>query len=379
VRLDGAAAELSSGTVTWKQQPMLDAVSAAFRFSTTQGFRSVNQDAAPSMLEVTEASVVGLPFPPGPVPSTVRGTWTARILWDHRQLAAGSASTLILDSFIWPHDDASQTRFEGPATFEATLLPKDEWQPGKLEWRVTAALVAHRGHHAWTIEGRDVGLTIWTAPDAWFPGRHPGDLELHGDGVKWQDDRLTLDAEEISMKGHLAEGSPAALLFDTAALSIEGARLASERRPSRLAPAASAESESVDGRFSAEVRVKAMGTQAGYAGDMRVHGNDAGVILGLVQRRDLPKWISSKFEGEPFSLDAKIATADGAARLYDLDLERGALDLQGWWHLARDHHDGALLMEYGGLSVGIEADDPGRVVLRPGQEWLQARPPPPTL
>jgi hypothetical protein len=84
----------------------------------------------------------------------------------------------------------------------------------------------------------------------------------------------------------------------------------------------------------------------------------------------------SKFEGEPFALDANIAVKNGVVRLSDVQLERGALHLSGWWLLGAEHGAGALLMEYGGLSVGLDGSQPGQIVPRAGREWLQARLPP---
>jgi hypothetical protein len=115
---------------------------------------------------------------------------------------------------------------------------------------------------------------------------------------------------------------------------------------------------------------------AGYTGDVHVQGGDAGLVLTGIRERTLPDWIASKFDDEPFVLDAGIAVRDGVVRLSDVQLERGALQLRGWWLLGANPRAGALLLEYGGLSVGIDGSQPGQVVLRAGREWLQARPPP---
>jgi hypothetical protein len=145
--------------------------------------------------------------------------------------------------------------------------------------------------------------------------------------VSREDQALT--ADRISVEGKLrgSTGSPEAQLFDSALVTLTGARLLSdrsaeeqsggERTSDERLPDAGADEHTPNDRFSAEVLLKAALASGGYSGKVSMHGADAGIILILVRSGELPGWITSKFYGEPFSLEAALGVQNGIVRISD--------------------------------------------------------------
>jgi hypothetical protein len=163
----------------------------------------------------------------------------------------------------------------------------------------------------------------------------------------------------MTLEGRLRNGagSRQSQLFDSVVLELGGARLVRNQ---------SSDEQTSDDRFSAEVHLRATQAIRGYAGKVSMRGNDAGIFLTLMNSGQLPSWVASKFNHEPFSLNAALELQGGLVRVSALELERGALTLRGSWQFGPEHSNGALLMEYGGLHVSI--DQTGEVAVRTSEE-----------
>ena len=130
------------------------------------------------------------------------------------------------------------------------------------------------------------------------------------------------------------------------------------------------------GQFDADLELYSREQEAGLRGSLEAEGDDAGIALMLARLDRLPSWIESKFVQEAFTLNANVKTFPRGVELHDIRLDRGAIKLRGWWHVRPGSHRGALLMQYGGLTMGIDALGGAPVVMpvAPASEpWLESR------
>lgn len=372
-RLHRAEAKLESGTVTYDERTVLDNLSVSLRFSSVPvGPESGVGDELHATLEIKRANVRSLPGIGTEAATAVEGTLQANLAWRAAHLAGGSSLRLSLEPFTWRHQGGGVTQLDKASVVSAAVAGLAESRPTSVEWRVQLPSVRYHGEPGLSVTAHDVALWVRYETPAMLPFDEPGDFSLRSGGVSLSRGEQVLMADGVSIEGRLrgAARSPEDQVFDFAMLTLTGARLGGELP---------VDEETVDARFSAEVQWEARQAAEGYSGSVNMRGQDAGVILNLVSGDELPSWITSKFYGEPFSLEAAVELRNGIVRVSDLELERGALTLRGWWRLDPEPSDGALLMEYGGLMVGIGGGQPGRVMLRASQEWLQSRPPPKLL
>ncbi len=372
-RIHRADAKLESGTVTYDGQTLLDHLSVAFRVAPVQvGPESTFGNELHATLEINKADVRAMPGIGTEAPTAVEGTLQAKLTWRGARLASGSSLHLSLNPFTWNHEDGGVTRFEKTSVVSAEAFAPDASRPEGVEWRAKFPFVRYHGEPGLSAAVRDVSLCVRYETPEMLPIDQPGDFSMRTGSVSLSRGEQVLTADGVAVEGRLrgSAGSPQTQLFDSAMLTLTGARLVGDRP---------VDQQTVDARFSAEVQLKAAQAAEGYSGNVNMRGQDAGVILSLVNGGEFPGWITSKFDGEPFSLEAALELQSQIVRVSDLELERGALSLQGWWRLDPEHSDGALLMEYGGLEVGIDGGQPGRVMMRASQEWLQSRPPPKLL
>lgn len=370
VGLDAAQATLQAGLVRFQGVPILERLSASFRLSADGP--ATRGGAALATFTVSSADVRALPALGGARPAPAEGTLHAQLTWDGGDLAPGSNLDLNLRPFTWEQGGTAATRVEEGSTLSANVLPPVEGRPATVEWKLHAPRVQHRSEEGWSAEGRNLEARLSSTPPALSPFGHAAELALRVGPSSLQRDHWVLSTDAVSVDGLILESLGAPRL-DRARFALRAARLESA---ASLGGAAGPSAELGDGRFSAEGRLRAWPSGAGYAGQVRAQGADAGVILTLVHTPDLPDWITSKFHGEPFALEAALGVSEEGVRLSELELERGALHVSGWWQLARDRDVGALLLEYGGLSVGIDGES-GRVLLRPDAGWLESMSPPP--
>lgn len=307
-------------------------------------------------------------------PAAVEGSLQLDLDWQDGQLAPGSSSNLTLAPFSWSHEGKAQTQFEGTSSLEAKLMPPVDQRAAQIDWQINVPALRHQGEHALRAEARDIRLRISSDARHGLPLGYPVDFQLQASAIAVDRAQLGLKCDRASFEGRLAGVPREGSLFDTARISLRDATL----RADVSAGPQPNESPGPDSErhFSSTIRLNSLASTDGYSGDLHATGADAGVILTLVQPRDLPEWIESKFQGEPFELDAAIVVKEGTVRLSDLVLDRGALHLRGFWLVDPEQRGGALLLEYGGMSVGIDGSQGGGVVLRPGPDWLQEKSPP---
>lgn len=373
VRIRQAEAKLASGTVTYDKQTVLDNLSVSFRvFSAQVGLETGAGNELNATLEIQRADVRALPGIGTAAPTAVEGTLQANLTWRGARLANGSSLHLSLNPFAWSHEGGGVTQFEKTSVFSAEAFAPAKSQPKSVEWQAKMPSVRYHGDPGLSATMHDVSLSVRYEAPAMLPMDQPGDFSMRTGGLSLRRGEQVLTSDGLAVEGRLRGSASSARnqLFDSAMLTLTGARLVGDR---------AVDQQTSDARFSAELQLKAAQAAEGYAGNMNMRGQDAGIILNLVNSGELPSWIRSKFEGEPFLLEAAVELNNEIVQLSNLEFERGALRLRGWWRLDSEHNDGALLMEYGGLQIGIGGGQPEGGLMRASQEWLQSRPPPKLL
>jgi hypothetical protein len=373
VRIRRADAKVESGTVTYAGQTVLDNLSVSFRASSVQvGPETGAGNELHATLEITNADVRALPGPPTEAPTAVEGTLRANLTWRGAHLASGSSLNVSLNPFAWSHEGGGVTQFEKTSVVSAVAFAADDGRLTSVEWQAQSPSMRHGREPGLSATVRDVSLRVRYETLALLLFDQPGNFSMRAGGLSLRRGEQVLMADGASVEGRLCDsaGSAQTHLFNSATLTLTGARLVDDQL---------VDQQTVGARFSAEVRLEAARPTDAYSGNVIMRGQDAGVILILANSGELPSWITSKFYGEPFSLEAALELQHGVVRVSDLELERGALTLRGWWRLDPENSDGALLMDYGGLHVGIVGGQPGRLTMRANQEWLQSRPPPEIL
>lgn len=292
---------------------------------------------------------------------------SGRLVWEGpswQQVRLSDSSTLRIDARHARLNPSNSAALEFVNGFDATMsvaTSAETSRPATLEWALSAPRVARReasGDHQLVLE--DVELML-SGDAAGLPGiPQDASLRLQAGSVKMSYDEQTIVAEHASLQAELEDVSAAVPQLNDLDVELEGGRLA--RLPGS------------DPQFRLELEL-AGASDGVRRGSARARGDDAGVLLSLANVRGLPTWISSKFRGQPFALSAIATLDDQRLVLSELHMERGAITLRGWLALAPGEQDGALLMEYGGLAVGIDAGR-SEIVTPAPVGWLAGHPAP---
>lgn len=307
--------------------------------------------------------------------SGVAASLQGALVWQNSRLMSGSSIALRLSPGTWKHVTSSRVVFEQEGSVRVDVVADPGLDSTRLAWQASLPLVRYAGAEATGIVATDVELTGET-DSLRRPGQN-GNFRLQSKAFSAERAGQQLTADTVSVVGALGASDDAPLL-ESARLTLTGARLqnALEGGQQNEGSAAAVYREST---FLARADVKAVGQPVAYTGSLNVQGDDAEVILALGRKADLPAWITSKFTGEPFSLVATLGLDDDVLRLDAIDVERGAIRLNGWWQTGNDGTQGAMLMQYGGLAVGLDLAQTDQVILPASEEWLQARTPAPLL
>lgn len=257
----------------------------------------------------------------------------------------------------WRWEDGSVTRL-GKGAHGVLHVDSRAAEERRIAYRLTAPHMEHRADNEGTSgEVRDVELTLRGLPTEELSA-NAFDWALRGKQLRVAKGSTELRAETLIGSGKLNDVLPAP---DASSVSIDLQGAALVRASSR-------------GDFALEASlVERERAAAGYQGKVAAAGDDASVFLAAAELEQLPSWLRSKFEGEPFRFEATAVIVDDTLSLHRIRLERGAMSVRGFWHLGDHHRDGALLMQYGGMYIGVEAVPQGLSVGPVGQDWLAAK------
>lgn len=317
---------------------------------------------------------------PGSRQTTIHATLHAEFVWRRSGLGPGSGLELTVAPFTWNHDSGADTQLDGTSTLHARVLQggaANENDQNRVECRIDVPSVRHRGPGSTTVSARSLAVLVEGRASSRLDMLRPAHLEAQAKAVELRRRDLLLAAGSSSVEGRFVGPTHDGSLRDDALFARLQVRLDQVQLEGLEGSKQQVGGESSEPpTFSATADLRARPVSSGYQGTFHGEGEDAGVVLALVRGHDLPSWVVSKFHGEPFELSAALELDRDAVRLENLELRRGALHVEGWWHSGRHRSGGALLMRYGGLAVGLDSREPGSVVLRPGPGWLQSTSPP---
>lgn len=129
-------------------------------------------------------------------------------------------------------------------------------------------------------------------------------------------------------------------------------------------------------QLDVDVREGELSTVGGlaFSGDVRVRGDDAGVLFDVAGVDGALRWGLASLEGQPFTLGAAAARRPGVLLLDRVRFESGRIEARGALHERGARREGAFLVRRGRLETGVAVEG-GKVsvTLDPGEGWLARR------